>query len=117
MAKKNRRGKGKKNRTQSADGAVIRVRLPKEGEVLGQVIQLLGGGLLLTKCTDDKVRQVRIPGKFRKRMWTRTGDVIICLPEYGLHPETKGQLVHRYRKNETKILFQRGLIPEEYLGY
>ncbi len=117
MAKKNRRGKANKNRTQSADGEVIRVRLPQEGEVLGQVIQLLGGGLLLTKCVDGKVRQVRIPGKYRKRMWTRTGDVIICMPEYGLHPESKGELVHRFRKNETKILFQRGLIPEEFLEY
>ncbi len=50
-------------------------------------------------------------------MWTRTGDVIICMPEYGLHPESKGELVHRFRKNETKILFQRGLIPEEFLEY
>ena len=116
MAKKKKSGKKKKKtRTKAEDGAVIRYKLPKEGEVFGQVIQLLGAGLMLTRCVDGKVRQVRIPGKYRKRMWTRTGDVIICIPQYGLHPETKGELVHRYRKNVLPILFEKGLIPEEYL--
>lgn len=110
------RKKKKKDKNRTNTGEVIRVKLPNTGEILGQVIQLLGGGLLLTRCVDDKVRQVRIPGKFRKRMWTRTGDVIILMPEYGLHPDEKGTLVHRYRKNETNILYKQGLIPEEYLS-
>ena len=114
MVKKNRKGKNK-TRTHSKDGEVIRVRLPKEDEILGQVIQLLGGGLLLSRCIDGKMRQIRIPGKYRKRMWTRTGDIIILLPQYGLNPDKKGELKHRYRKNENQFLFERGLIPEDYL--
>lgn len=112
MAKKKKQNK---NRSQGADGEVIRVRLPEEGEVLGQVIQMLGGGLMLTRCVDGHTRQVRIPGKHRRRMWTRLGDVIILRPQYGLDPENKGELVHRYRNNENQFLFKRDLIPEEYL--
>jgi translation initiation factor 1A len=113
MVKK--KGKGTKFRSQGVDGEVIRVRLPKEDEVLGQVIQNLGGGLLLTRCTDGHTRQIRIPGKLRRRMWTRVGDVILLIPEYGLHPDTKGQLEYTYRKNEVKFLYDQELIPEEYL--
>lgn len=112
---KKKGSKGTKYRTQGEDGEVIRVRQPGEGEVLGQVIQNLGGGLLLTRCTDGHVRQVRIPGKLRRRMWTRVGDVILLIPEYGLHPEKKGQLEYTYKKNEVSFLFDQGLIPEEYL--
>ncbi len=113
MRKKNR--KNKKHRSKGSNSEIIRTRLPQEGEVLGQVIQLLGGRLLLTRCVDGKVRQIRIPGKYRRRMWTRLGDVIVAMPEYGLHPESKGELVYRYRKNELNVLMAKKLIPEEFL--
>ena len=91
--------------------------MPEEdkGEVLGQVIQTLGGGLLLVRCMDGFTRKINIPGKYRKRMWTRVGDVIIIIPQFGLHPEEKGDLEHRYRRNGALILYERGLIPEEYI--
>ncbi len=118
IAKKKKPGKkGKKsNRTTVAD-EVVRVRLPKaqDGEVLGQVIQSLGGGLLLVRCMDDFTRQISIPGKYRKRMWVRPGDVVIIIPQYGLDEEGKGRLEFRYRKNGAQVLYDRGLIPEEYI--
>ncbi len=106
-----------KSRSKNSQGDVIRVRLPKKenGEVLGQIIQLLGGNLLLVRCVDEKVRKIRIPGKYRKRMWSRTGDIVIIIPEFGLHPDERGTLEHRYRKNEAQFLYDRGLIPEEYI--
>lgn len=79
------------------------------------MIQNLGGRLLLVRCIDDKTRQVNIPGRYRRRLWTRVGDVIILIPQYGLDPDNKGTLEHRYRKNGTQMLYQRGLIPEEYI--
>lgn len=108
----------KKKSQQGDDGQVIRVRLPDpdNGEVLGQIIQLLGGNLLLVRCTDGHIRKVRIPGKYRKRMWSRTGDVVLVVPEYGLHPEEKGILEHKYTANQAKFLYEKGLIPEEYIS-
>jgi len=114
LGRSNRRKKSKKSRVESDEG-IIRVRLPEEGEVLGQVIQLLGAGLLLVRCTDNFVRQVMIPGRFRKRMWIRNSDVIALLPMYGLNEDEKGTLAYRYSNNEKKILFERELIPEEYI--
>lgn len=92
----------------------IRVRLPKEGEVLGQVIQTLGNRMLLVRCMDGVTRKVRISGKHRRRMWVRVGDVIALAPHYGMQ-EDKGTMVYRYQKRGAQILFERDLIPEEYL--
>ncbi|MHA2168868.1 MAG: translation initiation factor eIF-1A [Candidatus Kariarchaeaceae archaeon] len=82
---------------------------------MGQVIQNLGGRLLLVRCVDGHTRQVSIPGRYRRRMWTRVGDVIITIPQYGLNPDNKGTLEHRYTKNESQMLYERELIPEEYI--
>lgn len=92
----------------------VRVRLPKEGEVLGQVIQMLGNRMLLVRCTDGVTRKVRISGKHRYRMWVNRGDVIALTPHYGMQ-EDKGTMVFRYKKRGKKLLHKRGLIPEEYV--
>jgi len=59
-----------------------RVRLPRksEGEILGIVEGLLGANKLRVRCMDGVVRLTRIPGKFKKRMWIREGDVLIVIP-------------------------------------
>jgi translation initiation factor 1A len=112
LGKKKREGK---KRSQTHDGEKVRVRLPKEGEVLGQIVQILGGGLLQVRCIDEKVRQVMIPGKYRKRMWCRVGDIIALTPLYGMDPDRKGTLEYRYSNNEALTLHDMDLIPEEYV--
>ena len=98
---------------QSEEG-VIRVRIPKEGEILGVVLQMLGAGMLSVKCTDGKIRKVRIPGKYKKRMWCRVGDIVLVSPWYGLQ-EDRADLVYRYRPNQTNWLVRNGYIPPEFL--
>ncbi len=107
--------KTNKPRSVSEDGEVLRVRLPEEGEVLGQVVQILGGGILLVRCLDNNTRKVRIPGKFRKRMWTRVGDIVAVMPEYGMREDEWGTLTYRYRNNEAIWLEKNGYIPSEFL--
>ena len=55
---------------------IARIRVPKEGEVLGIVELMLGGDKMRVRCDDGKVRICRIPGKLRKRVWIRVGDLI-----------------------------------------
>tara|TARA_B100000287_G_scaffold135827_1_gene127808 strand:+ start:1922 stop:2278 length:357 start_codon:yes stop_codon:yes gene_type:complete len=99
----------------SEEEGTIRVRLPEEGEVLGQVIQMLGNRILSVRCTDGYTRKVRISGKHRRRMWVNLGDVITLLPDYGMDEEQWGTMTHRYKAKGSKLLYQRKLIPEEYL--
>jgi len=99
----------------SDEEGTIRVRLPEEGEVLGQVIQMLGNRMLLVRCMDGYTRKVRISGKHRRRMWVNQGDVIALMPDYGMEEEEKGTMTFRYKSKGAKLLYERKLIPEEYL--
>jgi len=88
----------------------IRVRLPKEGEVLGIVTQILGADRIKVRCTDGKSRIVRIPGKHRKRLWCRQNDVVSVMPWYGLQEDTRADLVYRYNRNQANWLEEKGYI-------
>ena len=112
--KKKSKGTGAKDWV-TADSDAIRAQLPKEGEIFGIVIQILGASILLVKCLDGFTRQIRIPGKYRKRLWCRVGDIVIILPFYGMNPDEKGELVHRFRKNEVRWLINNGHIPEDFV--
>ena len=55
----------------SEEGEIIRVRMPRRGQVLGEVEQLLGDRRMSVKCTDGHTRLCRIPGKIRRRIWIK----------------------------------------------
>jgi translation initiation factor 1A len=88
---------------------VERIRTPAKDEVLGKVIEALGGDRLLVRCTDGNERICRVPGKLKKRVWTRIGDVIILKP-WVVQSATKADLVFRYSKHQAEILRRRGLL-------
>ncbi|MHA1212063.1 MAG: translation initiation factor eIF-1A [Candidatus Heimdallarchaeota archaeon] len=88
----------------------VRVRLPREGEILGIVIQTLGADRLKVRCMDKKERIVRIPGKYRKRLWCRQNDIIIVMPWYGMQEDTRADLVYRYYRNQVGWLEEKGYI-------
>ncbi|HEX6027970.1 MAG TPA: translation initiation factor eIF-1A [Nitrososphaeraceae archaeon] len=54
--------------------------LPRQGELLGRVIKLVGGDNIIVKCTDGKVRTCRIRGKIKRRMWIRDNDLVLVSP-------------------------------------
>ncbi len=57
---------------------VTRVRTPKEseGEILGTATSMLGANRIVVRCVDGVTRMCRIPGKMKKRIWIREGDVV-----------------------------------------
>ena len=101
----------KKRRNNNTEG-VVRIRLPEEGEMLGQVIQLLGNRLLLVRCIDGVTRQVMISGKHKRRMWVNQGDVITLSVHYGMD-EGRGTMTYRYKAKGARQLHERGLISDE----
>ena len=100
----------------TANSDAIRAQLPGEGEHFGIVIQILGASILLVKCIDGFTRQIRIPGKYRKRLWCRVGDLVIIMPFYGMNPDEKGELVHRFRRNEVQWLINNKHVPEDFVN-
>ncbi len=87
-----------------------RVRLPQKSanEILGTVESLLGANKLRVRCTDGVVRLTRIPGKIKKRIWIRQGDVIIIVP-WPFQNE-KADIIWKYSAPQANWLERKGFL-------
>jgi len=86
---------------------VTRVRLPKGKEVLGVVQQRLGGSRMKVLCLDGKSRICRIPGRLKRSLWVREGNIVIVEP-WELGGDDKGDIVYKYRKAQAEFLKRKG---------
>ncbi len=79
--------------------------------MFGIADQLLGASRIKVMCGDGKSRIARIPGKLKKRMWIREGDLVIVKPwEF---QNDKCDVVWRYTKTQATHLSKRKLIPKD----
>jgi translation initiation factor 1A len=90
----------------------VRVRLPNKSkkEIFGIADQLLGASRIKVMCSDGKSRMGRIPGKIKKRMWIREGDLLIVRP-WDFQDE-KADIIYRYTRTQAISLSRKGLIPK-----
>lgn len=94
-------------------GEYIRIRLPKqqEGEIFAIADQIMGASHIKVMCADGKSRTGRIPGKMKRRMWIKPGDLLIVIP-WNMDDE-KADIKWRYTGVESVNLSRRGLIPKD----
>ena len=85
------------------EGEVIRVRLPKSNEVIGIVTKLLGAARMDVKCVDGRTRRCRVPGRFRRSLWIKEGNVVIVKP-WDIEGDIKGDIVYKYSKTQEQWL-------------
>jgi translation initiation factor 1A len=114
MSKPRKKGKSGRSRRKlkgqsRQDGEVIRVRIPREGEVLGIAVQLLGYDRVRVKCADGKARLCRIRGTMKKRTWIREGDVVLVAP-WDFQTDKRGDITWRYSQGEAAWLERRGYL-------
>ncbi len=83
---------------------------PNKGEMFGIVEKLLGNSRLTVMCADGKTRTGRIPGKIRKRMWMREGDLVIVKP-WSFQQE-RADVNFRYTKTQANYLSRNQILPE-----
>jgi len=103
------KSKKNKGRTKTQEGP-IRVKLPKGKEVLGIVEQRYGGGKMQVRCLDGKSRNCRIPGRLKRRLWIREGDIVIIEPwEFD---ENKGDVLFKYNPSAVDWLRKKGYLKE-----
>ena len=87
-----------------------RAKMPSKGQLIGLVIQRLGGNRMSVKATDNKIRNCRVPGRFKRKFWLRSGDAVIIAP--WPDNDDKADIVFQYKKgarfqlDKTKILDQ-----------
>lgn len=94
------------------EGFVERVKLPRNGQVLGVLEQRLGASRLLVKCFDGKTRTCRVPGRMKRRLWLREGDIVLVEP-WEHQGDEKGDVVFKYTPTAAQWLKRKGFIKIE----
>jgi translation initiation factor 1A len=102
----------KKGNNQNQDEGFIRVKLPRDKEVLGIVEQRLGASRMRVRCFDGKTRICRIPGRLKRSLWVRAGDIVLAEP-WELGGDTKGDIIYKYRHAQIDILKKKGLLKAQ----
>jgi len=94
---------------QEENQGVIRVRIPEKGEILGIIKSNLGGSRFEVKCSDGFTRICRIPGKIKKRIWIRLGDLVIITP-WSVQSNERGDIAWMYTKAQAIWLERKGFL-------
>jgi len=86
----------------------VRVKLPRNKQLIGIVIERLGGKRMSIKSTDKKTRNCRVPGRFSRKFWLRPGNYVIIEP--WPDDDDKGDIVYQYSPNEISQLKRKGFL-------
>lgn len=82
---------------------VQRVRLPRGRELFGFVESRLGGNKVSVRCQDGKTRIGRIPGRLKKSMWIKVGNVVI-IEKWEIQGDEKGDVLWQYTNAQQEWL-------------
>ena len=90
---------------------ITRIKLPRPPQTFGLLEQRLGASRVRVRCFDGKTRICRIPGRLKRRLWVRPGDLIIVEPwEYS--GEEKGDVLYKYSKAQIEYLKRKGHLKQ-----
>ncbi|QQG39772.1 MAG: translation initiation factor eIF-1A [Candidatus Aenigmatarchaeota archaeon] len=90
---------------------IARIRMPRQGELLARVVEMSGASRMRADCEDGKSRMIRIPGKMRRRVWTRVNDIILVIP-WEIEKDTKADLAWRYTEVQVEQLRKKGILKD-----
>ncbi len=90
---------------------IARTRIPKQGEIMGLVLEMLGAGKLRVQCDDGKTRICRIPGRMGKRVWINPQDIIIMEP-WKVQSDERGDVVWKYTRTQANWLRKKGYLKK-----
>ena len=87
---------------------IIRVKIPRGREVIGILEQRMGGSRTKVRCLDGITRLCRIPGRLKRKLWIREGDIILVEPwEYD---NAKGDIIFKYKPTHIEWLKAKGYL-------
>lgn len=105
----------RKHQQNQEETVVTRVKLPRGEEVIGIIEQRLGGNKMLVSCLDGKTRNCRVPGRLKRELWLRPGDIVIVEP-WELDKD-KGDIIFKYRPNQVEWLKEKGYLKKDTLEF
>ena len=107
---------GKKEKEEQARREALqeelrRIKMPRGIQSIGVLDQRVGGSRSLVRCLDGKTRNCRIPGRLKRRLWVRVGDVLLIEPwEHG--GDEKGDVIFKYKPSQVKYLKKSGKLSK-----
>lgn len=87
---------------------VTRAKIPRGEEVIGIIQKRHGGNKILVGCFDDVERNCRVPGRLKRRLWLRPGDIVLVQP-WELDKE-RGDVIFKYPSNQIAWLRKNGYL-------
>ena len=88
-----------------------RVRTPRGNETIGTVIEVLGASRFRVSCGDGRERLCRVPGRSKRKMYVKIGDVILVKP-WDIEGDAKGDIIWRYKPAQVSWLSSRGMLKQ-----
>lgn len=95
----------------AAQEEIRRVKLPRGNQVIGLLDRRLGGSRAYVKGMDGKTRVCRIPGRLKRRLWVREGDIVLIEP-WELSGDEKADIIYKYTRTQVNHLKRRGLLKQ-----
>jgi len=88
---------------------ISRIKVPRGRQVFGILEQRLGGSRLRARCLDGKSRICRIPGRLKRKLWVREGDIVIVEP-WEFSGDERGDVLYKYTKSQVEFLKRKGYL-------
>jgi len=88
---------------------IRRIKMPQKGQVFGILEQRLGGSRNKVRCLDGKTRICRIPGRLKRGLWVREGDLLLVEP-WEHSGDEKGDIIFKYRPTQVDYLRKKGVL-------
>ncbi|MBU3906691.1 MAG: translation initiation factor eIF-1A [Nanoarchaeota archaeon] len=111
----NNQKKHYRSNNQNSEPQVFRVKLPKQNEVIGIIEQRLGGNRMSVACGDKMTRNCRVPGRLKRSLWLRPGDVVIV--QQWEFDKDKGDILFKYNPTQIDWLKNKGYLKTEDTGF
>jgi|SRR3989338_3855731 len=94
---------------------IRRIKLPRDKQVVGILDSRLGASRMKVKCMDGKTRVCRVPGRLKRKLWVREGDVLLIEPwEFG--GDEKGDVIFKYKPSQVSWLKSKGHLKQLETG-
>ena len=97
------------NNNENGEQIISRAPLPRGEEVIGVVEQRLGGNKMFVACFDGKTRNCRVPGRLKRELWIRPGNIVLIQP-WEFEGDIRGDIIFSYTPNAVQVLEKKGYL-------
>jgi translation initiation factor 1A len=101
---------GKKKGGKGGPTVKRQLTIREDMEEYAKITKSLGDRRMNVVLTDSSEMLAVIPGRFRKRCWMSTGDVVLVSRRD--YQDTKLDIIHKYTDDEKRLLLKLGEIPD-----